>query len=171
MHRLFLGGNVAASCPLIWWCGSAPVPFQLLLGDIVASSIVRTLLGEINLYLHHSLTVLANVFPTAARTAAEYYPDRKGVAREGGRGQCWARPAVTGARSPLGGLGEAAYRRGLQDRPHPPDGDRSPSDHTDGVGPKTPTNHASGARKVATRKWFASLLIVAWWPVRKICFL
>ena len=29
----------------------------------------------------------------------------------------------------------------------PPDGDRLPSDHTDGVGPAAPTNRAGGARK------------------------
>ena len=53
----------------------------------------------------------------------------------------------------------------------PPEGDRLPSDHTDGVGPAAPTNRAGGARKqrrdgetrrrtfertVATRKFFAT---------------
>ena len=61
-------------------------------------------------------------------------------------------------------------RTGSRISHHPPDGDRSPSDHTDGIGTKEPSHHGIGTRKrlrdgetrspfermVATRQWFAT---------------
>ena len=85
--------------------------------------------------------------------------------RAGGGGQCWA------------GLSQEPALSARWEQPRtgpnttlPPDGDRLPSDHTDGVGPAAPTNRAGDARKqrrdgetrstlertVATRKFFAT---------------
>ena len=75
-----------------------------------------------------------------------------------------------GTREPVLTTGGENPRNGSRISYYPPDGDRSPSDHTDGVGTKEPSHHAIGTRKrwrdgetrrpferkVATRKWFAT---------------
>ena len=74
------------------------------------------------------------------------------------------------SQEPIHTAGWEKPRKGSRIGHHPPAGDRSPSAHTDGVGTKAPSNHASGARKrrrdgetrqpfekkVANRKWFAT---------------